>query len=244
MTDLKKLKDILKIKNNILDFLKNKYIIITIFFLIIILPLAYYGLVNKNPIIGSYIIAISSIYAMMITNFKNNDNMKKQIIHDKRLLSLELRKGKMINSIEEACNELWYVGRDYKNQRIAFFNLANMRNEPYFIHLPDYIQKKILDFSNEIMDNNGKYELNKSFLFAVRIVSNLMAVENQNFFELYQNLNSDKDSAYIESYEIILNYCDNLDEDKKEKIERFSIELAEYLGNYNIDKILIKEFLS
>ena len=221
-----------------LKFLTNKYLLITVIFFIIIIPLSYHGFNSYNPIIGSYVIAICSVYVMLITNFKNNDNTEKHIEYNKNLISLEMRKSEMKEAIEEARQFFHFNYVFIGDYEVNLFSLLTILYKDYFEYLPIYIQKDIKDFIHEISENNN-LEL-ENHLESIHNVYRVVEIGEWEFCYYYKNI--EQTVPYDKDFRLVFDLFSKVNDKDKEKIRNFCFEKSESLKSNKIDDILNKEF--
>lgn len=89
------------------NLIKNKYFGTSLIFLIVGLIILYKIFTIPSPNnYGSLIIAWASIYAMIVTNFKNNDNNALQLEETRNVLYLQTRKDEIKESLKKLRLEL------------------------------------------------------------------------------------------------------------------------------------------
>lgn len=242
-----------KIKNFLSLFigLINKYVIISIIFFIIILPVIYYGIETKNLLAGSYLIALVSIYTVAITNLVNNDNIKLQLKQTENILSINIRKDEITTAIEQLEEDLQIRNFNQDHMSILLYHFILLANKDYLKNIPRYIKTPIFKFERNLFDDSNslidfgvdcdqvKYYLREKY----------RDKEEKSFCEEYKELKSKNESTelvnfekkILERFERIINTCKNKDH---KKIFNFLVIFRLQLIEKNIDEILAIEYLS
>lgn len=225
---------------------RHKYITITIAFISMLIPLLYLGLETENPVIGSFLIAVASVYAMVVTNLSNNDTIMLQLKQNHNMISLDLRKKDMQISIEklrkflkESTNRSNHLKDIYK---LRIFYLYKIKNNDCFMFLPTKIQDRVEDLIKEFIN----HDIESDFRNTIMIIQ----IRDKDSYKITDLINiTEKEKHHSKYYEILYgflkktnNNCNKIESKKEDKIEKEFKKLLDELNPKKIENLIRKEF--
>ncbi len=224
--------------------IKNNSILIiaTIIFLFAIGAVFFFASSDSNK--GSYLIAVTSIYIMFITNFINNKHNNKQIEQTRKMMSIELRKDEIEDALSQFVADLEHIINSKNEEKYLTYNLCKILSKNYLKYLPYFIYRLYYENIRELIAKNDEremFKLEEDFEFVkLKINDNL-----ENFQKRYENLDSETEYgvAFKGIFDHILNSSLESLENNRAKLMVFLTVLSIAIKTTPIDTILKVEFL-